>query len=357
MATKELSPTGQKVLAGLLEEVDKYKAQHEVFIKGQKEKSESKDGQKQLHSWVKGIQTGNTKDLQAISQEIEQEYKSQNVTTPADGGYLVPTVIANNIVEKLKLTAPLRQFFTEVPNAPAKFTVPSQVARPTVAWTAEEAAYNATKLTVGPTTINAFKTTGIVPLTEEFEADTQNANATIALLEDQLAQEIAIQENIAFISGDGTSRPYGFRNLTLTGAQTANTTHASVTYDTIKTLLRGLTQANRRGTFFLANDKIETKLDTLKDTTNRYIYDDSVKESDFARLLGRPFINADEHTADEMWHINGRGYVITDVAGIRIDFGLATGDFESGRRSLRVMKRTGGAPVLNECFAKLVFTA
>ena len=44
---------------------------------------------------------------------------SQNVTTQADGGYLVPTVIEKAIVEKMVDVAPIRQFATVISNAPA----------------------------------------------------------------------------------------------------------------------------------------------------------------------------------------------------------------------------------------------
>lgn len=353
---KTLGPVAQKMLSEIQTKFKEAEAKKKAFVAAAKEKAETPEGKKQIKAWVEAIQKRDKKALAAISQEVEADYKSQNITTSGDGGYLVPTVVEANIVEKLETVAPLRQYFTVIPNAPAKLQINSQVARPSVAWTAEEAAYNATKATFDDTLIKAFKITGIVPMTEEFEQDVLGIDAVRSMLERQLAEEIGQLENIAFMSGDGTTRPYGFRNLSLPAERALTATFGDIDFDDVKDLKRALTQANRRGTVFLGNDNIEGALDKIKDLDGRYIYKESVDESEFGRLLSRPFVNADENTYDELWHINGRGYVITDVAGIRVDFGLATGDFEEGRRSLRVMKRVGGNVVLPELFAKLTVT-
>lgn len=345
--------------AELLKEMAQRKAaaeaKHKKFV-AESEKKAAKDGRKQIKAWANAIAKKDLSALKTLSSDIEAEYKSQNVTTAGDGGYLVPTVVANNIVEKLKLVSNLRNLFTVIPDAPADLKLNMQAGRPAVAWTAEEAAYNATKATFAPKSIKAFKITGIVPITEEFMQDVANYPAVQALLESQLAQEIGYQENVAFISGDGTTRPLGFRTLTLPGGQVK--TFASVgaiSFDDVKGLKRALPAAYRTGAGFIGNDVVTTQLDGIKDTTGRYIYTENVQdENDFTRLLGRDYLEAGELTQNELWFANGAGYVITDVAGIRIDFGYATGDFENGRQSLRVMKRTGGSPLGTDWFAKLV---
>ena len=353
---KKLSPRAQKLLGEVQTRVKEHKAKQKAFVEQARKEAKTDEGKAQIKAWVEAIQKKDLKKLAEISSDVEQKYKSQNITTAADGGYLVPTVVEANIVEILETVAPLRNFFTVIPNAPAKLQINAQVARPSVAWTAEEAAYHATKATFDDVLIKAFKITGIIPLTEEFEQDVLGIDGVRAMLERQLAEEIGQLENIAFMSGDGTTRPYGFRNLSLPTERALTATSAALDFDDVKDLKRALSQANRRGSFFLGNDNIEGILDKVKDNDGRYIYTDNVQESEFGRLLSRPFVNADENTYDELWHINGRGYVITDVAGIRVDFGLATGDFEEGRRSLRVMKRVGGAPVLADCYAKLTVT-
>ena len=123
--------------------------------------SESDRGRAQTRAWFNAVRTGNTQELRRIDSEVAREYAdidievrrmgyradSQNVTTQADGGYLVPTVIEKAIVEKMVDVAPIRQFATVISNAPANLRVPGQVSRPQVAWTAEEANYNKTKAT------------------------------------------------------------------------------------------------------------------------------------------------------------------------------------------------------------------
>lgn len=333
-------------------------ARHAKFIADARKKADTPAGREQIRSWVEAIQNEDKAALAKIDKDVRAEYRSQNITTPADGGYLVPTVVEANIVKLLKTVAPLRNLFTVIPNAPAKLQIGSETGRPNVAWTAEEAAYYQTKATFGTATINAHKLTGIVPITEEFMQDVANYPAVQALLEQQLAEAIGIQENAAFISGDGVTRPLGFRNLTLPTSQNLSygATLVDLDYDDVKALKRAIKRAYRTNTAFIANENVEARLDGIKSTDGKYIYNPNVAdENDFGRLLGRQFVtvdSVDEMTQGELWHVNGSSYWVTDVTGIRIDFGYATGDFESGRQSLRVMKRTGGAPVDVNGFAK-----
>lgn len=331
-------------------------ARHKKLAAHNATKKNSAADRSQIKSWVKSIVTGDKAGLKKISDDVKAEYKSLNVTTPADGGYLVPTVVEGNILEILKEVSPLRQFFTVVPNAPAKLTVNAQATRPTVGWTAEEAKYHQTDITWTPETINAFKITGIVAITEEFMQDVANYAGVQALLERQLAEEIAYQENVAFINGDGTTRPLGFRTLLSaigTAGQDVDVADMSaLTFDEVKTLKRKLKRVNRRNAFFLGNEAGVATLDSIKDGNGKYVLNENLTEdNDVTRLLGRPYVEADELTQEELWFINGSRYVVTDVTGVRIDFGYATDDFEEGRQSLRVMKRTGGSPIGVDGFA------
>jgi HK97 family phage major capsid protein len=346
------------LLAAMEAKRQEREARHKKIVDLARKKAGTDEGRKQIRSWVKAIQDEDKAGLKAVSDEVAKEYRSQNITTPADGGYLVPTIVEANIIEQLKLIAPLRSLFTVIPNAPAKLQIGSQTGRPSVAWTAEEAAYYQTKATFGTATINAHKLTGIVPITEEFMQDVANYPAVQALLERQLAEAIGLQENAAFISGDGVTRPLGFRNLTLPAGQDLNYGAAltDLNYDDVKALKRAIKRAYRGNTGFIANEAVEAQLDGVKDSDGKYIYNPNVAdENDFTRLLGRNFLTVDgtdELTQNELWFVNGASYWITDVTGIRIDFGYATGDFEEGRQSLRVMKRTGGAPVDVNGFAR-----
>lgn len=346
-------------------------ARHAKMTEHNKEMSESDRGRAQTRAWFNAVRTGNTQELRRIDSEVAREYAdidvevrrmgyradSQNVTTQADGGYLVPTVIEKAIVEKMVDVAPIRQFATVISNAPANLRVPGQVSRPQVAWTAEEANYNKTKATFSGFDIVAKKLTGIVPLTEEFQQDAAAFSVVEQLLTKQLAEEIAYQENIAFLAGDGTSKPRGIRTRknALPANQKINfgANVAALNYDAVKKAYRAMPISYRRNAFWVGNTNLVTQLDTVKDTTGRYIYTQDVRDGlPYDKLLGLPFVEVDTTAMnfDELWLVNKNCFWITDVAGVRIDFGYANGDFESGRNSLRVMKRTGASPLITDGF-------
>jgi len=148
------------------------------------------------------------------------------------------------IVEKMVDVTPIRQFATVISNAPANLRVPGQASRPQVAWTAEEANYNKTKATFSGFDIVAKKLTGIVPLTEEFQQDAAAFSVVEQLLTKQLAEEIAYQENIAFLAGDGTSKPRGIRTrkTALPAGQKINfgANVAALNYDAVKKAYRAM---------------------------------------------------------------------------------------------------------------------
>lgn len=330
-------------------------ARHKKLTAHNAKKANKPEDRAQIKAWVKAISTGDKKGLKEISEAVKAEYKSLNVSTPAEGGYLVPTVVEGNILEILKDISPLRSVFTVIPNAPSKLTLNAQATRPTVGWTAEEAKYHQTGITWTPETITAHKITGIVPITEEFMEDVANYAGVQALLERQLAEEIAYQENIAFISGDGVTRPLGFRTIAgdLPTSQVVDVADfGALDFTEVKALKRALKRYNRRSAVFIGNEDVVTTLDAIKDGNGKYVLNENLtEENDVTRLLGRPYVEADELTQEELWFVNGARYVITDVTGIRIDFGYATDDFEEGRESLRVMKRVGGSPIGVDGFA------
>ena len=346
-------------------------ARHAKMTEHNKEMSESDHGKAQTRAWFNAVRTGNVQELRRIGEQVSKEYAdidvkvrqmgyrtdSQNVTTNADGGFLVPTVIERAIVEKMVDIAPIRQHATVISNAPANLRVPGQASRPQVVWTAEEAAYNKTHATFAGYDIVAKKLTGIVPLTEEFMQDASAFSVVEQLLTKQLAEEIAYQENIAFLAGDGTTKPRGIRarKADLAAGQKINmgANISALNYDIVKKAYRAMPLAYRRNSFWIGNTNLVAQLDAVKDGSGRYVYTQDVRDGmPYDKLLGLPFVEVDATAMnfDELWLVNKNCFWITDVAGIRIDFGYANGDFESGRNSLRVMKRTGASPLITDGF-------
>src|SRR4051812_29743573 len=74
-----------------------------------------------------------------ISREVAKEYKAkgQNIAVNADGGYLVPTTVADSIIQKRTQLSGFRRLATTITNLRGTFDLPTEATKPTAYWVAE----------------------------------------------------------------------------------------------------------------------------------------------------------------------------------------------------------------------------
>ena len=257
---------------------------------------------------------------------------SVGVTT--DGGYLAPVEWDRTVTQKLKQISPIRANSQVIQISGNGF---SRVYNDGVigsGWVGETAARPATS-TPGFTTL-AFNT-GEIYANPQI---TQQALDDVAIdleqwLSDEVDGEFAIQENIAFLSGNGTNKPNGILTY-VTGAANA-ATHpfgaitgttvagaAAVTTDEVIDLVYSLpSERNQNAKFFLNRTSLG-KLRKLKDGQGNYIWQPTYVAGEPSTLAGYSVVevpgmpNMTTGLVSILFGDMEATYLVIDRVGIRV---------------------------------------
>lgn len=259
---------------------------------------------------------------------------AMSVGTASEGGYLAPVEWDRTVTNKLKQISPIRANAQVIQISGNGF---SRVYNDGVigsGWVGETAARPATS-TPGLTSL-AFNTGEIYAN----PAITQQALDDVAInletwLADEVDGEFAIQENIAFLSGNGTNKPTGILNYVTGGANAA--THpfgaitgitaagaAAVTTDEVIDLVYSLpSERNQNAKFFLNRTSL-AKLRKLKDGQGNYIWQPTYVAGEPSTLQGYPVVevpgmpNMTTGLVSILFGDMAATYLVIDRVGIRV---------------------------------------
>jgi HK97 family phage major capsid protein len=347
----------------LMEDVEsRLKAMSKDAIAGRtKALQDDPEEAEKVKAFYKALASRDSNALAALEKTFKQDYKAkaQTVGTSNQGGVLVPTTIDQSIRDKLEYVSPMRRISTVIPNMPAKLQLVSG-SLPTVYWVDEGAQITESGVTFTPVTITPYKAAGLDKFTSEVLEDAASNPAIQNYVEDRFVLALALLENAAFVNGDGTGKPNGFRSSAITPTSVAQA-GSNLSYDDFVNLKSALGTAYREtGTFVLPGKLIGT-IEKLKDSTGRPLWRDSIAANTPPTLLGRPVEIVDEIPTNlgagtnesEIWYGQFKQYIIGDRGALRVDIGTDGDDFSRDKLSLRIIKRVAGRPVGNYNFAKL----
>ena len=266
------------------------------------------------------------------SGEVHADLKK---ATDSDGGYLVPTEWDRTITDKLREISPARAVFRVQATSKPRFSKLYNMHGAASGWVGEA---DERPKTDAPT----FKSL-------DFDTGEIYANpaATQQLLDDaeiDLAQflagevqaEFSLQENKAFISGDGAKgKPTGLLTYAEGGTNAAkhplgaikvvkSGAAAAITADAILDLVYSLPAAYGQGASFIMNRNTLAVVRKMKDGQGNYLWQPSYQAGQPSTLCGYPV-----HEIAEMPDVAAnalpigfgdfkRGYLILDRTGVRI---------------------------------------
>lgn len=224
-----------------------------------------------------------------------------SVGTAADGGYLAPVEWDRTVTNKLKQLSPIRANAQVMQISGNGFSRVYNDGVVGSGWVGETAARPATS-TPGLTTLTY--NTGEIYANP---AISQTALDDVAInLENWIADEVdgefAIQENIAFLSGDGTNKPSGILTYVTGGAKAAThpfgailiaATAASgtvLTSDELLSLVYALPSERSSNAKFYMNRTTLGEIRKLKDANNNYIWQTSYQAGEPSSLSGYPIV-------------------------------------------------------------------
>lgn len=359
----------QKDIASALEmkkELERLEAkQNALGLIGKQEEDGDKKAYKEAF-FKNFVRKGNEEGLKDLA------LKAVSVGTPADGGYALPEQIDRSIAQLARDLSPMRQVANIVQVSTSDYKKLVNVNGIASGWVGETAARPAT---------NTSQLAEVAPPMGELYANPQVTQQALddlffnveAAIGQQLAEEFAIAESSAFISGNGTNKPKGF--LTYTTAATPDSARAFGTIEHIATGVAGdfaasnkadvlydtigkLKAAYRAGSVWMMNKAVMFEVLKLKDTSGQYLWQPSLQEGFPIRLLGFGVVEAEDMPAKGANALSiafgnfTQGYTIVDRIGTRMLRDPYTNKPYVG---FYTTKRVGGAVVNSEAIKVVKF--
>lgn len=324
--------------------------------------------------WVRGRGQSPVAEQKMLDlQRKALEAKDVTIGTPAAGGLAVPEEIAREIERQEKLFSPVRRLVKVVQAGTSDYKELVDIRGESSGWVGETGSRSATNT---PSLREVTPTHGELyayPQASEWSLDDIFFNVE-AWLSEAVAQDFALAEGTAVISGNGTSRPTGMINTVPTSVDDfGSPLRAAAVYqfvasaaspdailpDALIDLVFKLNAAYRSGANFTFNSVTAGAIRKLKDTTNQYLWQPGLQNGQPDKLLGYPFeiweqmqsVGANQHPV--AFGNFRRGYVLVDRTGLRITRDNVT---NVGFVRFYIRRRVGGIPLNNNAIKFLKTT-
>ena len=223
----------------------------------------------------------------------EEVFKALNTTTQATGGALIPQDFRSELIELLYSQTVIRGGGARIYPMPAgNMTIPRLRGGATAQWQGELDDIADSNQALDDIQFTANKLTALVPVSNDLIR--RSPLSVEAIVRDDMVRQIALGEDLAFLTSDGTSsRPTGL--LTLAGSSHTNTT--SPTLSVVLNELQ-LNELNLRGANVPMNNvkwifhpSVRTFLATLTDSVGRPFFKE---ELDRGSLNGFPYMMSNQ---------------------------------------------------------------
>lgn len=222
---------------------------------------------------------------------IRENRADQNMAK-ADNGAVIPTTIANRIIERVKQIAPIYALATKF-NVKGKLTFPVGKDAITTAYGTEF-----TKLTSSKVGFDSLELDGhlVGALSKISNSLINNAQFDIvSYVVNKVAESIAIFLENELING--TTKINGVLDTTNnTNVAKFETTADLPTTDELIAMQVEIPQQNQAGCMWLVSNKTLVALRQLKDGNNRYLLQDDITNGFGYTLLGKPVMVSDNMT-------------------------------------------------------------
>lgn len=283
--------------------------------------------------------------LQAVIMQDRQ--KLQILQESGNAGNLVPEEFANLIIEDIVDNTVMRNLATVVTINTDTWHLPQLTSRPNVAWRSEAAVKATTTADFSEITLTPYSIAGIVTLSDELVADASlGVNGSIVnYIAQKLGTDIGLKEDEAFWTGNGSGRPTGVDNYTLTTISAAAPTDTARA-DIIKRAPLRLGQGYRRRGVWVMNSRTMERVATYKDSNNNYLLT-GLGDANTERLVGRPIFEQNDIPDGKAFFGDFSYYYIADREGMKTKVSqeatvASNSAFERDLTHIRVEKRVDG---------------
>ncbi|MFK5595848.1 phage major capsid protein [Methylobacterium sp. HMF5984] len=277
--------------------------------------------------YVRAGESGGLKSLEA---------KALSAGSGPDGGYLVPQTIEREVLKRLADLSPIRAIASVRTISGGQYKRAVATGAPIAGWIAETAPRPATD---GPVLSELnFPAMELYAMPAATQTLLDDAVVDIdAWLADEVETAFSEQESVAFVTGNGVSRPRGFLSydtvgndawvpgkIGIVGTGTAGAFPAANPADVLFDLVYGLKAGYRQNAGFVMSRRTQSAIRKFKDNEGNYLWLPPTASDRAATLLGFPVTEAEampDIAAGSLALAFGdfrRGYLVVDRTGLRV---------------------------------------
>lgn len=222
---------------------------------------------------------------------IRENRADQNMAK-ADNGAVIPTTIANRIIERVKQIAPIYALATKF-NVKGKLTFPVGKDAITTAYGTEFTKLESTKVGFDSLELDGHLVGALSKISNSLINNAQFD--IVSYVVNKVAESIAIFLENELING--TEKINGVLDTTNnTNVAKFETTATLPTTDELIAMQVEIPQQNQAGCMWLVSNKTLVALRQLKDGNNRYLLQDDITNGFGYTLLGKPVMVSDNMT-------------------------------------------------------------
>lgn len=325
--------------------------------------------------WVRNRGQSQTDEAKMLEIGKKMEGKAVTIGSSAGGGFAVPEEIAREIEKHELKFSPVRRLVKVVQAGTSDYKELLSINGASSGWVGESGSRSATDT---PTLREITPTHGELyayPQASEWSLDDVFFNVENWLAE-SVAEQFAVQEGTAVITGDGSNKPTGMLNSAPTAVTDEAASRAAAVYefignvdagfailpDRLIDLVYNLNSAYRTGSNFVMNSVTTGAVRKLKEdgAAGQYLWQPGMQAGQPDRLLGYPV-----ETWEQMQNPGAnlhpiafgnfrRGYVLADRVGLRMTRDNVT---NIGHVRFYVRRREGGIVLNNNAIKWLKTTA
>ncbi|MDI4664340.1 phage major capsid protein [Xanthobacter autotrophicus] len=221
------------------------------------------------------------------------EIKALNVTTAAQGGYMVPPEMSAEILRELVEYSPIRALADVRDTSKSSVFYPKRTGRPNITWLSEGEARTEEAIAFGQVEIKIKEAGFFIPVTNRLLGDSQGAaEAEVRLA---IAEAYGKNESEVFLNGDGVKEPSGIlTDASLVTVEAPLTAPDSIQYNSVLDTFYALPATYRNRGSWLLNSTVLKLLRKMKDEAGTYIWQPALSQDAPERILGRPVIEIPE---------------------------------------------------------------
>ncbi len=284
---------------------------------------------------------------QAMIQSNHGVLKALSEGTAADGGYLFPDEFRAEVIRDIAEGNYMRSEVTVVPMKRDVMKIPSLESRPKVTWTDENDTKATTTATFNEKTLTVKKMAAILYASDELVEDSTEIDL-VQFVIGMFSEVIGEEEDRVIWRGNGTTQPTGVVTARAAGNVTTISATSSLSFDFMIDLIYALPGKYHKGAKVWSHRQNIRDLRKLKDSQNRYYWQEPVSAGQPATFYGFPVVEVNDLPSDEIYFGDmKKAYWLGDRKKMTVKISQDTETaFVKDLTAIRIVERIAGNIVL-----------